>query len=170
MGILIWSSFPDRFYPDLKIVVPNYVTLELADDQGRIIILKHFKNKLFMPKENDLLSHAATVLPVINMTESLEFYTKQLGFTIHFTWMEPIDYAVLKRGGVSLHLVQGSQGSIANPVCVYSFVWDIDALFREFEGRQINTMSALGQEDYGMKEFEVSDPDGHRLIFGQGIE
>jgi hypothetical protein len=23
---------------------------------------------------------------------------------------------------------------------------------------------------YGMREFEVRDPDGHKLVFGQGVE
>ena len=38
------------------------------------------------------------------MKKSLNFYQDKLGFELTFTWNDPIDYAVLKRGGVNIHL------------------------------------------------------------------
>ena len=50
----------------------------------------------------DNFSHAATVFPVKNVEQSVAFYSKKLGFTVTFTWEEPMSYAVLKKGSVSI--------------------------------------------------------------------
>ncbi|MEL6988732.1 MAG: VOC family protein, partial [Bacteroidota bacterium] len=77
-------------------------------------------------------SHAATVLPVANMDKALSFYKDRLGFEVTFTWEDPICYAVLKRGGVSLHLSLTDDKEIkeSKRCMMYIFVHDIDAIYK----------------------------------------
>jgi catechol 2,3-dioxygenase-like lactoylglutathione lyase family enzyme len=57
-----------------------------------------------MKSQKELFSHAATVLTVANVEQSLDYYENKLGFTCYFKWNDPLDYAVLKRGKISNHL------------------------------------------------------------------
>jgi len=35
--------------------------------------------------------------------------------------------------------------------------------------RGVAIVEPIGDRDYGMRDFAVTDPDGHRLVFGQEI-
>ena len=85
-----------------------------------------------------LVSHAATVLLTKDIEGSLNFYRDLLGFEITFTWQNPIDYAVLKLGGVSLHLTKATQSNASLQTAVYIFVGGIDELYKEYENKGVN--------------------------------
>jgi hypothetical protein len=42
----------------------------------------------------------------------------------------------------------------------------VDAYFSELKGRNVD-VSGAGDRSYGMRYFEVVDPDGNRLAFGE---
>ncbi len=119
----------------------------------------------------ELFSHAATVLAVKDVETSLAFYRDQLGFEATFTWEEPASYAVLKRGeGVSIHLTSSpNPPSQGDHTAMYIFVYDVEALYQEYVGRGVDMDTPLGERDYGMKDFDLLDPDGYRICFGQGV-
>ena len=118
---------------------------------------------------HELFSHSATVLAVSNMEQSIQFYQEQLGFQLTFAWKEPIEYAVLKRGSISIHLSLTSkdQQFIPNNTLLYIFVHDIDAVYEELINKRVLIKSQLGERDYAMKDFDIEDPDGYVLTFGQ---
>jgi len=119
---------------------------------------------------NSQLSHCAPVLPVDNLKETVAYYQEAFGFDVSFMWGEPAHYAVLKRDDVGVHLTEREDTSKKIPPCtVYVFVNDVDALYEEFKGKGIDMFSPPETQDYGMREFEVSDPNGHFLIFGKGV-
>ncbi len=118
----------------------------------------------------ELLSHAATVLPVLDPVKSIEFYEKSLGFEVVFKWNDPVDYVVLRRGDVHLHLTrtQDSFGKKNEHVACYIFVYDIRAIHQEFKSKGLPVDPELSDREYGMTDFDIEDPDGHILSFGQG--
>ena len=119
---------------------------------------------------SELVSHAATVLSVSDMKQSLEFYTKVLGFELTFGWNEPVDYAVLKRGDVSIHLTSGVEsGQISKNPVLYIFVYDVDLLFDEIVAKGGEVKNDPGDREYGMRDFDIEDPDGYMITFGKGI-
>src|SRR5690349_21275824 len=65
-------------------------------------------------------------LRVRDITRALEFYTSRLGFTLGFTWGEPVGFAGVKLGEVQIFLQQGDPGTV--PGQLYFFVDDADAL------------------------------------------
>lgn len=118
-----------------------------------------------------LYSHAATVLPVTDMPRSRRFYHELLGFSVDFEWQEPPTYAVLTAGdSVSLHLALADDPREVERrrAVVYVFVHDVDALHRALADAGVEIHSPLETMEYGMREFEVVDPDGHRLVLAQG--
>ena len=123
-------------------------------------------------QKKELVSHAATILPVKEVEQTAFYYRDKLGFTIEFTWGDPIDYIVLKRGEVSIHL---SKNQDANPpggnhVSIYIFVHDIDAVYQELQQAGADIATPLDTRDYGMRDFDVKDPDGYLISFGQGVD
>ncbi len=53
---------------------------------------------------------------------------------------------------------------------MYIFVHDIDGLYGEFINRNVKIGCEIGDRDYDMRNFDIIDPDGHRITFGCSLE
>lgn len=78
----------------------------------------------------------------------------------------PPRYVCLRLDDVSIHL--NSYVPPAGPSHVAIFCKGVDALYEQFAARGVAITEPITNEPYGMREFVVTDPDGHRLVFGQG--
>jgi uncharacterized glyoxalase superfamily protein PhnB len=116
--------------------------------------------------------HCAPVLPVDNLLKSMRFYEDKLGFTVSFTYGEPPHYAIAKRGDeVSIHLSEREDTTQKiQPWSVYIFVTNVDAIYEEYRAKGLRMFVPPEDQEYGMREFETTDLNGHFLTFGQGIE
>ncbi len=114
------------------------------------------------------LSHFAVILPVNDIEESTSFYTDQLGFSLYASWGTPLDYAVLKRDGITINL-SAQESSVALPPTnsLYIFCEDIKNLYATFQAKSVSFAEPLNRTEYGMEEFVVKDNTGYRLAFGQ---
>jgi catechol 2,3-dioxygenase-like lactoylglutathione lyase family enzyme len=108
----------------------------------------------------------ATVLHVKDMATALAFYRDRLGFAVTFTWGEP-RYVCLCLDDAAIHL--NSYVPPAGPSHVCIFCEGIDALYAQLMARGVTIVEPIGDRAYGMRDFAITDPDGHRLEFGQGI-
>jgi len=128
-----------------------------------------------MSVDRSLYAHHATVLPVRELSTSRDFYRDRLGFEVGFEWQDPPTYAVLRAESTSIHLseIETPREALAptsmHPTLIYLFTHDVDALHAQVAASGVEISSPLQTFDYGMREFEVRDPDGHRLTFGQGV-
>lgn len=109
----------------------------------------------------------ASVLHVKDMPTALAFYRDKLGFTVSFSWDEPARYVCLCLDDAAIHL--NSYVPPAGPSHVCIFCKGIDALYAQLVARGVNVIEPIADRPYGMRDFAVTDPDGHRLEFGQGI-
>lgn len=108
-----------------------------------------------------------------DITDSLEFYARVLGFTVKFSHVEAgrIEYAGIVRDGCEFHL-SGHEGGIGT--IIYVEVEEVDNLFHEFIERGLDNShkkeSPVHQgptdQTWGMREFYVDDPGGNTLRFG----
>ena len=106
-------------------------------------------------------------LHVKDMPAALTYYRDKLGFAVTFSWEEPPRYVCLCLGDCAIHL--NSYVPPAGPSHIAIFCKGIDALYARLIGRGVDIIEPIGDRDYGMRDFVVTDPDGHRLVFGQGI-
>jgi catechol 2,3-dioxygenase-like lactoylglutathione lyase family enzyme len=108
----------------------------------------------------------ASVLYVKDMAASLAYYRDKLGFTVRFSWEDPPRYACLSLGEAAVHLNSYLPPAATAVVCI--FCTGVDALHDALAARGAAISSGLTTHPYGMRDFIVTDPDGHQLIIGQG--
>lgn len=96
-----------------------------------------------------------------------EWYSGNLGFEIKFLWQDPPTYAMIGRDEIRIGI--GPSDGPFGPSSFYIHVEDIDGLYAEFNARGIVRRPPT-LEPYGMREFEVYDPDGNRICFGETTE
>ena len=104
------------------------------------------------------------ILMVRDLAASLEFYVDKLGFTKDWDWGDPPGFASVSRGKVCLFLSQGSQGQAGMWLSI--FVDDVDGLYEVYRGRGVTIRQPPTDFEWGMREMNVEDPDGHRLRIG----
>lgn len=110
---------------------------------------------------------AATVFTVHDIVASLAYYRDKLGFDITFQYGEPVFYACLCRDEVSVHLRSAREPDwVAGHSALCIFVEDVDAVYAELAGRGARVVKQPQDYDYGMRDFDVADLDGNRLVFG----
>jgi catechol 2,3-dioxygenase-like lactoylglutathione lyase family enzyme len=105
-------------------------------------------------------------LPVADVEAALSFYCGELGFQTGWKWGNPLTHANVCRDAISLDLIASPSGRSA--ALAYIQLSGVDAYFRELQGRKVE-VGDLGDRPYGMRDFEIVDPSGNRLAFGEPI-
>ena len=113
------------------------------------------------------LCAAATVFVVRDVLKSVEHYRDVLGFRAEFTYGQPTFYAGVERDNVTIHLQSASE-TTRQPGhgAVNVFVTDVDGLYQELKSRGAKTLNEPKDYPYGMRDFDIEDPDGNRMCFG----
>lgn len=113
---------------------------------------------------------AMPVLDVADVRASAAYYAR-LGFDCHGFWGEdPVDFAIVQRGDVTIGL-HFSDGRVTTHRgwSVYVYVDDIETLHAEFSTARLSP-SPICDQEYGCRDFDVTDPDGHDIAFGQMLD
>ena len=104
-------------------------------------------------------------LPVGDVEGALTFYLDKLGFQLGWKWGAPLTHANVCRDSISLDLI-AAPAERCGTAMAYVQLSGVDAYFSELRGRNVD-LSDLGDRPYGMRDFEVIDPSGNRLAFGE---
>ena len=115
----------------------------------------------------ELLDIAPTFV-VSNMKSALAFYEGVLGFETLYLHGEPPTYAVLKQGAAHIHLfpkhLEHQQPGYSN---CYIQVTGVDHLYQGLQTLGVPIVHELQEQEYGMKDFVIQDPDGNHIGFGE---
>ena len=105
------------------------------------------------------------VLQVSDVVRSEAFYAR-LGFASHGSWGDPPGFCIVQRGDVTLALDRTRDGGVPLNQWWAAYVY-VDALHAEFLAEGLDPSDIHRPTEYGCDDFDVIDPDGHRLAFGQ---
>jgi uncharacterized glyoxalase superfamily protein PhnB len=97
-----------------------------------------------------------------------EWYRDTLGFEIRLLWEDPVTFSIVERDLARFGIAQ--RDAAFGPVAVYAIVEDVDGLYAEFLARRVTINRPLEITNYEMKDFDLTDPEGNRICFGQGVE
>ena len=116
--------------------------------------------------------HVVPIIKVSDIKSAVEFYCTGLGFAKDFEYSASASgphYAGLSFDGNRLHL-STFPGDGVTGTATYCYVDDIDALYAGFRSRHLNVVMELTNQNWGMREVYVRDPDGNTLRFGCPVE
>lgn len=113
------------------------------------------------------------VLAVRDLALSTRYYVDVLGFS-----RDPIDaagWSFLTRDSVSVMLGECPDQRPASELgdhsyFAYWYVEGLDDLYRELSARGALLMSQPADKPWGLREFTLRTPDGHRLTCGEVIQ
>ena len=118
----------------------------------------------------------APVLLVADVQKAAAYFRDALGFNIPRFWGDPPTFTIASRDGLEVMLNQVGAADVFRPngdydgrFDAYFWVRDADALHAEFASHGADIVCPPSDEPYGMREFQVRDPDGHLLAFGHDI-
>lgn len=120
-----------------------------------------------MPK----ILHNHHVLAVHDLEVSARFYERALGFR---EVMRPDGWRFMMRDGCMLMLGECRDAVPARDLGDHSYVAyllvdDVDAFWRALpDGADVT--ARLADRPWGMREFGVRSPDGHRIMVGQDLD
>jgi catechol 2,3-dioxygenase-like lactoylglutathione lyase family enzyme len=117
-----------------------------------------------------LLEVVAPVFPVTDIERARRFYTEVLLFEVAFEWVEHEGeapaYLIVRSGGTELHL---SLAQAPHKTVAYVFVDNVAAYYDAIQAAGGEVAEPLADQPWEMREFEVADPDGNALIFGEHL-
>lgn len=117
------------------------------------------------------LAAVRCVLAVKDLRRSVAFYRDMLGFKLEF---EVAGWAFLSRDLFHVMLGECPDAMSATETGDHSYfayvrVEDVDDLYRELSAKGVPRVQEISDRPWGMREFGVRTPDGHRIMFGQPI-
>jgi catechol 2,3-dioxygenase-like lactoylglutathione lyase family enzyme len=108
---------------------------------------------------------ASSVLQVSDLETAVKFYRDVLGFEVAFRYG---NYAGVCSGDFSLHLC--AHHVWKRPVgggALFIYCDEVDQYCEEIRSRGAVIRGEPADQEYGMRDFVVSDPDGNVLTFGR---
>ncbi len=120
------------------------------------------------------ITNLRPMLAVTDLPRAVRFYVERLGFQCSAMHGNPPVWAEVERNGVAIMLNAPPRDCVERDVprsardyqIYYLNSDDVVALHAEYRSRGV-AVTDLRVAFYGMKEFEVRDPDNHWLWFGQ---
>ena len=118
---------------------------------------------------------------VKDLQESVLFYTETLGFTVD--WSGSL-FAILNYDGARLMLRELKEKNLQRPNRIpflkagwhtdgeeawdaYVWVADVRAIYQRCTQNGVSIIQEIGEREYGNLDFEIEDPNGYILCFGQ---
>jgi catechol 2,3-dioxygenase-like lactoylglutathione lyase family enzyme len=111
------------------------------------------------------------VLAVNDLETSKKFYMEKLGFAEDFS----VDgWAFLSRGACRLRLGHCPDAVPMSKAqdhswFAYLHVQDAAALYEEIVRNNVEIWHKIEDKSWGMREFSIVTPDGHRIVFGEDL-
>lgn len=114
---------------------------------------------------------ASTILQVSNLPEAIKFYTESLGFEKEFIYGDPPFYAGVKMNDIIIHLNTAEGNAKRSGMgSIYIFCDEVDSYYEKIKEAAVQITTELDSYPYGMRDFQIQDPDGNKLGFGTPIE
>ena len=120
---------------------------------------------------NDTILSTRHVLAVNDLASSAAYYIDKLGFERDFA----VDgWEFLSLGGFKLMLGECPDEVPASETNNHSYfahvlVEDVDSFFAVYGERGVVFSQTIQDKPWGMREFGIVTPDGHRILFAQNI-
>jgi len=108
------------------------------------------------------------ILRVRDVAASIGYYIEKLGFATSWRWGEPPSFGAVRRDDLEIQFCKDGQGCAGTWISVW--VDDVDMLYEDLRVRGADIRQPPTNFEWGVREMNVGDPDGHRLRFGMSTD
>jgi catechol 2,3-dioxygenase-like lactoylglutathione lyase family enzyme len=109
---------------------------------------------------------AIPVLPSLEMSRTIAFYEKKLGFQVVSQYGD--SYAILRKEHIFLHFWLCDLPIVVENSSCYVRVSRIEELYETYRSQNIvHPNGHLETKPWGMKQFSILDEDGNLITFGE---
>lgn len=113
------------------------------------------------------ITSACVIFQVGDLAKSIAFYCDVLGFTREFAYGEPPFYGGVKKNDVIFHLCSSKENALRRGMgSAYVFCDEVDAYYEQVKLDGAAITSPLATQPYGIRDFQLKDPDGNLIGFG----
>lgn len=147
----------------------NWIKMQMfaiRDPDGHTLWFGQSYHREHQPNPQRLLEKAIPNLPVRDVAAAAQYYKRVLGFKHNY---QQEDLAVLDRDEVRLLLFARTPRHQGIGTA-YFYVGDADALYAELRANGANPQGEPVSHPWGLRDFQVLDPDGNEIRFGQPFE
>lgn len=119
------------------------------------------------------LERAIPQLPSGDLDKTEAFFLKNLGFKTNIK-LPDFGFLSLQKDSAEIHFWKTPDEKVAlelgSQCSCYIMVKNIPSLFQEYLDRNITFRYPLENKPWGMREFQVDDPFGNAIKFGEKME
>jgi predicted enzyme related to lactoylglutathione lyase len=108
-------------------------------------------------------------LEVGDVDATVEYCVKNLGFEVEVSVDEPAFLALIRSGEVGLGIVLAENPGVNSTTACYIGVTGVDELHARCRDRGVPVTTPLTDQPWGLQDFVIEIPGGHRLAFGERI-
>ena len=101
-------------------------------------------------------------LPVRDVAEAQRYFRDVLGFEI--AWTRGDEFGAVRSGNTELFLCKSREVSAGATLCV--LVEDAERSFAIYRERGAKIVEPLETKPWGVREFTIEEPNGHRFRIG----
>ncbi len=117
-------------------------------------------------------NHTASILKAENILELVNFYKEVLGFTTDYLSGDPINYAVVARDNVFVHISNGKTlPYLSSSGYIFIIVEGIKEIYKNALKSKVEVISQLEKRNHGqdvlLDEFTMRDIEGNILRIGE---
>lgn len=118
------------------------------------------------------LTQSTPVLGASDYERARSFYRDQLSFAVIEEGGDPPRFGIFRRGRAQIFVDswKGARVPVPKLWSAYIHVTDLADLAREFRDAGVVLSKDIEETVYGMREFEITDPDGNIVCFGEDID
>jgi catechol 2,3-dioxygenase-like lactoylglutathione lyase family enzyme len=116
---------------------------------------------------------SATTIEVKDVVASETFYRERLGFNAGVFYGAPPTFCIVRRDRATIFL---DKARAPHPIplnqywALYIYVDNVDAIYADVRSRGVTIDRAIEDQDYGCRDFDIRDPDGHLIGIGQNLQ
>jgi predicted enzyme related to lactoylglutathione lyase len=144
----------------------KFRVFEIRDPDGNTLWFGQSFHQPDQPRPKGLLEKALPELPFNDVAAAIAYYQEVLGFRINYAQH---DLGVMERDEVTILLIQRTErhtgiGSVG------FYIEDADKLYAELQAKGAHLQGEPVSWPWGLRNFQVLDPEGNRLTFSQPFE
>ena len=111
----------------------------------------------------------APCIAVSNVEKSVAFYASMLGMRKTFENGNPVGFVIMKKDRAELHLSLRRDKESSTHNVAHLKVSDANALYNHLSNSGVRIIKGLRDQQYGLRDFVIADPDGNRIDIGQPL-